>query len=312
MAFFVSHGLCAQQTPDSVKVGIYITSIHNVDFKQKEFSMNLWLWLKYKKVEFDFIKNLEVPNAKIFEKSYTTIDTLEDGTISILMKLQCVMKGNWNINYFPFDRQKLRFSIENSMYDSDALVFVVDTTGSPYGKYFLPEWEKDSVTIRSEIKEYETNFGDPALAQPHSSYSAYKVVISVHRDSWELFFKLFLGMYISFLIACICFYMPTDKVDSRLALSVGSLFAVVGNKYTIEAALPESNSFTLVDSLHGLTLCFIFTVVGASVFTYNLHKNNQIEKAKLLNKSIGLLLVLSFTIINFWYIYKALYSGAAA
>ena len=35
--------------PDTVSIGIYITSIHDIDFKQKEYSVNLWVWLKYKK-----------------------------------------------------------------------------------------------------------------------------------------------------------------------------------------------------------------------------------------------------------------------
>src|SRR6478672_854394 len=47
--------------PDTVKVGIYVTSVHNIDFKQKQYDINLWLWLKYKNPDFDFQKNLEIP-----------------------------------------------------------------------------------------------------------------------------------------------------------------------------------------------------------------------------------------------------------
>src|SRR6185369_10348143 len=162
-SFFVLKSSAQETNPDTVSVGIYVTSVHNVDFRQKEYSVNLWLWLKYKRPEFDFMKNLEIPMAKTFEKSYATIDTLEDGRIYILMKLQCVMKGTWKITYFPFDRQRLRFAIENSQYDSRELVFQPDTLGKHYGKYFLMGWEKDSFNIKSEIREYETSFGDPGL-----------------------------------------------------------------------------------------------------------------------------------------------------
>ena len=41
--------------PDTVRVGIYITSIHDIDFKQKEYTANLWVWLQYKNKEFDFL-----------------------------------------------------------------------------------------------------------------------------------------------------------------------------------------------------------------------------------------------------------------
>ncbi|HOZ80495.1 MAG TPA: hypothetical protein PLY34_21060, partial [Ferruginibacter sp.] len=45
---FSPSNLQAQDTlQDTVSVGIYITSIHDIDFKQKEYTITFWLWLKY-------------------------------------------------------------------------------------------------------------------------------------------------------------------------------------------------------------------------------------------------------------------------
>src|ERR1700710_72970 len=93
--------------PDTVKTGVYITSIHDINFKDKEYNITLWLWLKYKNKSFDFLHNLEVPQAKSVTTSFSTIDS-SNNRIYLLMKLQCVMKDSWAINNFPFDRQKLR------------------------------------------------------------------------------------------------------------------------------------------------------------------------------------------------------------
>ena len=311
-AFFTRHCEAQSTNPDTVNVGIYVTSIHDVDFRQKEYSINLWLWLKYKRTEFDFMRNLEVPMAKTFEKSYATIDTLEDGRIHMLMKLECVMKGSWRISDFPFDRQSLKFSIENSMYDASELVFTADTVGEHYGKDFLMEWEKDSFIISTENKEYNTAFGDPELSTPYSEYSAYKVTVVVHRDSWELFFKLFLGMYISFLISLVCFYIHPDNMDSRLALSVGSLFAVIGNKYIIDSTLPESNTFTLVDTLHAITLFYIFSVIASSIYTLKIIKMDKNElKAKRYNSITGRILLTAYILLNIWFVFNAYFGEAA-
>jgi len=64
--FFLSEArLYAQEDKiDTVHVGIYITSIHDIDFKDKEFTATFWLWLKYNNPKLDFISNLEIPNAK--------------------------------------------------------------------------------------------------------------------------------------------------------------------------------------------------------------------------------------------------------
>ena len=308
----LSANIVAQESkPDTVSVGVYVTSVHDVDFRQKEYSINLWLWLKYDRPEFDFMKNLEVPMAKKFERSYATLDTLEDGSVYLFMKLQCLMKGTWKIERYPFDHQQLRFSIENSMFDASELVFVADTLGAHYGKYFLMEWEKDSFVITTDIKKYETGFGDTELTEPYSEYSAYKVVIEVHRQSWELFFKIFLGMYISFLIALVCFYISAERTESRLGLSVGALFAVIGNKYVIDSTLPESNSFTLVDSLHGITLFYIFFVIAATVYTMKLLQNGENEKAKNHNRIIAWTLLFIYLALNAYFIINAYYDDTS-
>ena len=291
-----------KSVPDTVKTGIYITSIHDIDFKQNEYSVNLWLWLTYKNKKFDFVQNLEVPQAKTFTKSYSTIDS-SDGKVYLLMKLQCVMKDSWRIKNFPFDRQTLRFSIENSQFDSHDLIFVADTLGKHYDPRFtLRGWNIDSFDISIGIKAYETTFGDPTLEKPHVEYSSFRTKIVIRREAAELFWKLFLGMYVAFLISYICFYIHADNIDSRFGLSVGALFAAIGNKYIIDSSLPESISFTLVDALHGLTLFFIFIVVTASAYSLKLVKQNKIAAANRFDLITAQILLMIYILVNVYWI----------
>ncbi len=308
---FIFHPSFAKEThtPDTVSVGIYINSIHDIDFREKQYTINMWLWLKYKNQDFDFSKYLEVPMAKTVDKSFYTVDTLVDGRIYMLMKLQCVMKDSWRIDHFPFDRQKLRFSIENSQYDSDDLIFIEDTFGNHYSKSAFTGWNviPDSFRINTGITKYETTFGDPALTKPNSKFSTFIVQIGIERDSWWLFLKLFIGMYISFLLSYICFFIHRDNIDSRFSLGVGSLFAVIANKYVIDSSLPESTTFTLVDTLHGFTLFFVFASIAFSVYTLILVKANKIEQTQRFDKTASLILLITYLVLNGWYIYNACY-----
>ena len=260
--------------PDTVKVGIYITSIHDIDFKQKEYAINLWLWMKYKNRDFNFVDNLEIPQAKSVEKAFSVVDTSGEETY-LQMKLLCVMKDSWRIANFPFDHQTLRLSLENSQFDSRYLVFAADTIGKQFDPRFaLRGWSIDSCIITTGKKIYETGFGDERLDKPRTEYGTFRVRLSITRDAGGLFWKIFLGMYIAFLISYVCFYIHADGMDSRFGLSVGSLFAVVGNKYIIDSSLPESTSFTLVDTLHGITLFFIFTIIACTAYSLLLVKKD--------------------------------------
>ena len=305
VAFLANNAAAQSAPPDTVKTGIYITSIHNIDFKQNEYEANMWLWFTYKNRELNFVDNLEIPQAKTFSKSFTTIDST-GGRYYVLMKLACTMKDNWRINNFPFDHQRLRLSLENSQFDSKSLVFLPDTLGKHHDyKLTLRGWNIDTFAITTGIRVYETTFGDTSLLVPHVEYSGFKVNISISRNANELFWKMFLGMYVSFLIAYICFYIHADNIDSRFGLSVGALFAAVGNKYIIDSSLPESTSLTMVDNLHGITLLFIFLIIAASAYALRLHKANKAAQANRFDFITAQVLLAAYILLNVYCIIKA-------
>jgi len=305
LSLLLSNKAGAKEVPDTVKVGIYITSIHDIDFKQKEYAVTFWLWLKYKNKDFDFMQNLEVPQAKSVTRSFATIDS-SNNQVYLLMKMQCLMKDSWRIRNFPFDKQKLRLSIENSQFDSQSLVFVPDRVGKNYDPRFtLSGWTINSCNISVGVKRYETTFGDPTLTVPYSDYSSFKVLVNISRNAGGLFWKMFLGMYIAFLIAYICFYIHSDGMDSRFGLSVGALFAVIGNKYIIDSSLPETTSFTLVDMLHGLTLFFIFAIIAANTYSLKLVKEDKEIKARKFDMIAAQFFLVVYVLLNIYFIVRA-------
>lgn len=197
-------------------------------------------------------------------------------------------------------------SIENSQYDSSALIFIPDNVGQHFDKRFaLRGWTIDSCIISSAIKTYETGFGDESLEKPQSKYSVYRARLVLTRNATGLFWKMFLGMYIAFLIAYVCFYIHADGMDSRFGLSVGALFAVVGNKYIIDSSLPESSTFTLVDTLHAITLFFIMVIIAANAYSLKLIKRNEIPRSVRFDNRMALIVMVTYLLLNIFFILQA-------
>lgn len=290
---------------DTVHVGIYITSIHDIDFKDKEFTVTFWLWMKYRNPDLNFQKYLEIPNAKSFETSYYSSDTTGE-RIYLIMKVQAVMKDSWKVDNFPFDVQKLHLSIENSLFDSKSLIFMADTLGSHFDPRFtLGGWNIDSCIVSTGSRSYETAFGLENMQQQLVQYGTFDVRLSVSRETVGLFWKMFVGMYLAFLIAFICFFIHADLMDARFGLSVGSLFAVVGNKYIIESSLPETATFTLVDLLHDFTLFFILVIVVANAYSLETFKNHGLSRSDKFDRRFAWILMMIYVLLNGWFIWRA-------
>jgi hypothetical protein len=293
-----------EAVPDTVKVGAYVISLHDINFHEKEYTIRFWLWFVYDNPDFDFSKQLDIPNAKAIEPPEIIMDSI-DGKAWAIMKMKCTMKERWDVKDFPFDRQHLKVQIENTLFDNTRLVFTPDVKGSKFDKEeAIDGWEIKNFRVANGDNDYETGFGDESTDS--QVFSTFNLEMDIDRDAFGLFMKIFIGMYIAFLISIISFTPHPSELEPRFGLPVGGLFAAVGNKYIIDSLLPESSDFTLVDTLHSLTFVSILLTLIVSAITLKLYDNKKEEMALKVN-SIGSRVVVSvYLVANFIFIALAL------
>ena len=287
-----------EQAPDTVKVGAYIISVHDINFHNKEYTVRFWLWLLYDNLEFDFPTQIDIPNAKQIDKPEVIMDMV-DGKMWQLMKMKCLMKHNWRVGEFPFDKQQLVVHIENSIYDKSSLVFVPDEMGSTFDRELtLDGWRISNFEVNTNTHEYTTVFGDPSSDMLHSEYASFNIKLDIERDAWGLFMKIFIGMYIAFLISILSFITKPAELEPRFGLPVGGLFAAVGNKYIIDSLLPESSSFTLVDSLHAITFMAIFGTLLVSAVALYFHDKGKSSISGKVNYWGSRVVMVTYVVMN--------------
>ena len=306
LLFFIASFLPAMaQDPDTVKAGAYIISVHDINFHDKEYTIRFWLWFLYKNPEFDFKNQLDIPNAKEIDEPETLSDTVS-GKTWVQMKMKCTMKENWVVHNFPFDKQHLHVRVENTVFDKNKLIFFPDKRHSMFDDIEgLDGWVIKDFAVSSDTTRYGTGFGDPRKGHDSQTFSTFKIDMNIEREAWGLFMKIFIGMYIAFLIALISFATHPWELEPRFGLPVGGLFAAVGNKYIIDSLLPESPEFSLVDTLHSITFFGILSVLAVSAISMKLYKEDNKEICLRADR-IGFRIVTgAFVVLNVYYIVAA-------
>jgi hypothetical protein len=295
-----------QGQPDTVKVGAYVISLHDINFRDKEYTMRFWLWFVYDNPDFDFTTQLDIPNAKTIERPEIIMDSV-DGKAWAIMKMKCTMKAKWLVNDFPFDKQHLRVQIENTLFDNKSLVFVPDIIGSKFDKEdVLDGWTISDFNVADGTHLYETGFGDATPGRDQQTFSTFILEMDIDRQALGLFMKIFFGMYIAFLIAAISFIPKPWELDPRFGLPVGGLFAAVGNKYIIDTVLPETSTFTLVDTLHTLTFFAIFAILVVSAICLKLYDTGRQEACIRVNKIGSRIVITLYILANILFIWLAI------
>jgi len=273
-------------------------SIHDINFHDKEYTARFWLWMNYTNPEFNFVNQIDIPNAKSIEQPNIITDTINNN-IYVLLKMKCTMKQSWEVMDYPFDDQELLINVENSLFDTKSLVFIADTLDSNYDPNMnVDGWTVKNFKVGTGISPYPTAFGFPNSTIHQSDYSKYTISFTLVRNAFGLFLKIFLGMYIAFLISIVTFILKPEEIEPRFGLPVGGLFAAVGNKYIIDSILPETSSFTLVDSLHSMTFLFIFFIIATAAISLIILNRGNSAKARRFDKKAAFWIFFSYAIIN--------------
>ena len=296
-----------QAQPDTVKTGVYIISVHDINFHDKEYTIRFWQWFLYKNPDFDFSSQIDITNAKSIEQPDIITDEMEGKTWA-MMKMKCVMKENWQVHDFPFDKQHLKVKIENSIYDVNSLVFKPDIKGSIFDDdETIDGWTISNFKVSVDTNLYKTGFGDSRPGRDKQNFSQFLIEMDIEREAFGLFMKIFLGMYIAFLISMLSFTPHPSELEPRFGLPVGGLFAAVGNKYIIDSLLPETSSFTLVDTLHSLTFLAIFMTLLVSAFSLKLHDKGKTEESVRFSKMGSRVVISAYVLLNLIFILLAVF-----
>lgn len=280
---------------DTVKVGVYITSIYALGFAENDFGIDFWVWFVHKNKDVDPKETMEIVNSESQTFEYGTNEEKGNYMWSV-QKCRAMIKKNWEISRFPLDDQTLEVILEETDRDTSGVVYIADTANSKIDPSVdLNGWNISSFSILPSVKTYNTTYGDPTL-QGTSSYARLEFNTVIQRDGKRIFLKLFLGLYVAFLIALAVFFLDGAEIGARTSLAVGALFAAVGNKYIVDSSLPDHTSFTIVDKLHNLTFALIFVSIVFNVISNATFRKGKAALGKKIDYSAFIFLLVAYAV----------------
>jgi hypothetical protein len=291
-------------------IGIFITSLHDLDVTADTFGVDYWVWTVHPP-ELNPLETLEFYNAK---EAHADLDqTAERGDRSWSQrKISAVVRHDWDISNFPFDRQVLDIVLEEGVADTTALMYSADTANSGYNEdIYLEGWHITDFALEERTVDYATTFGDPDIFDG-SSYARLVASVQLQRETMTGFFKLVTGVYVASAIGFLSFLMIPQHppiFGARMGVLVGALFATVLSLRSSEAVLGTTESVSLVDKIHILAMVYILIAALITVLVRKAYESGKEELAKRRNRVWLRVLGISFVLINGLLIIMAAIAG---
>ncbi len=254
---------------EQVTVGVHIASIEDLDFFKGTFKTTFWVWWVYDEEAYAPHEQVEIINAADFKLETVVRRSLPDGSRHLAAKFVATIWQDWDLQHFPFDRQTLRIVIESVGLRAHQLQFYPDQEDSTIGRDLeLDGWRILGVNLIPENYQYLSTFGIPS-AKP-AVYPRITAQIPIERDSITLFFSVYVGYLIAFLITSLLYLVDVLPLQPRINMLMGSIFAAIGNKYVIDTNYPPPSTFSLAEKI-GLStfaliaIAFVVTVLSVKL-----------------------------------------------
>lgn len=282
-----------------VKVGIFISSLYDLNFQDNSYSMDFWIWWKYDNHEdapwekhpveghriYIPYKQIEIINKQSFEieKSYQEVGY--DGSVYVMAKFNAKINQKWDFSDFPFDTQKILMELESVEYDSSKLDFIVDDQKNDFivsNDVQFAKWNIDRLlNLETCDKIYESSFG----GETQGIYSRIRMTANLSRNVDALMFlDTYLGFFLAFIMCCVLFFLELEHLADRIGVIFAATISAIGQKQILQINFPNAVDSQISNVIQSATFSIILITLVCSISCNKLVKTGMQTNKEIASK----------------------------
>ncbi len=264
----------ATPKPAVVTVGTFVNQIYGVDLKNNSFNVDFYVWCRWTDDSLHPLDSLQLVNGRINSKSAITVKRVGDLNVASARIAATITKFG-NMERFPLDKHELTIELEDGIADSKSLVYQPDSAYIGAAEDVrVPGWTisrtAPSITAHRYKVRVQPDTTSPEEQSTQALFSRYVYSTFIARPGYGRFVKLFLGLFVSVLVAYLAFFVRPRDLSPRVGLGTGAIFAVAATSFSINGMLPESASITMADRLIMGAMTYVATSILGTICSVQL------------------------------------------
>jgi hypothetical protein len=304
----------AKAEPDTERVvfGAYINNLEDIDLTTNSYSVDLYLWLRWKGQKIDPSITIEPMNtvhgddAVEMRRLYETPLDMPDGSKYMAYRVQGSFNSKMDLAEYPFDVQSLTMEFEDSAYDGKTLEYVPDTNPVTINDNLtLPGYIVGKPTATASDHRYPTNFGDISITGG-TGYSRITVTLPVTRNVLPTVVKIIVPISIVVLITALVFLLPARMEDARIGIGITAMLTMVALQWTTTGSLPNVSYLMMIDLVYMLSIGYVLGAMCYTVLASRRARHDASESALDLRVGVaslvGYVVLMVLTVVLFLWI----------
>jgi hypothetical protein len=268
-----------EPVPVQVEVAAYVMDLLSIDEKEQTFQAEVLFNLRWKdprlarrdtrsvrliqdaaesQLEKMWNPNLQFVNAvekNVFNQALTVSP---DGTVEHRIDVLGRFSTPMDFQRFPFDRQRLRISIESFLEQTDQLRFVPNLKRT--------RADPDSAGGDLNLAAISASVTRSAVTGWNEDFSRYVLELTVERNVNFYVWRVIVPIVIIVMISFALFFVDISSYHDRVGIAMACLLACVATQFAISFSLPRISYLTPIDRFFVWT--YISIGLGVALSTW--------------------------------------------
>jgi hypothetical protein len=299
--------------PTQVSVGIWIVDISNIDSAQQNFTADVAIVLRWKDARLAHagtgvahyaLDQIWTPRVGIANETSSVVRKLPesaevepDGTVLYRQRYVGAFTQPLRLQSFPFDRQAFRIQFVAIRYRPDEVMFVPDENWIRDGlrqaagisqSIILPDWTVDKWATKATVY---------ALT-PGLQYSSYVFEFTASRNVEHYILKVILPLVLIVMMSWAVFWTEPTNSNSQFSIAVTSMLTLIAYRFAVDSQLPRLPYMTRLDVFFLISTLLVFFSLIEVLVTTILDNNQQIARAKKLDRYCRVIVPVIFVIAS--------------
>jgi transposase-like protein len=289
---FAPVGLSAAEsagTPSQVTVGAYLNNVQELALKEHSYEVDLYIWFRWRDDALSPAESVEMVNPNqlwgtVSKLLYDEPVRLPTGESYQVLRVQGRFSRKFFFHNYPFDRQELVVEFEDSVHETNRLVYVADQAAVAMNpSLVLPGFRLSPPRLDILTFAYPTTFGDPRRSEP-GSYSRARLSLPIARPILTSMLKTLLPVLCVGLGASLMLLLRTTYIDARLGIGITSLLTVVAIQLAANETMPSPDYLVLMDKIHLTAYLYVLVGLGVVLYTARQVERGGVEVAQRLQR----------------------------
>ena len=244
-------------------------------------------------------------DKSLFSEKYVFNPYYEDGEkineLGILYRSEGVykFKENYNLRNFPFDKQKLKIWIHQTINTIDDYHA---TPSSLTEKNLINFTSKENNIPGWNVTNVEVNF--KTIEIDKLIFDGLELSMDIERKSSYYIFKIIFPIILILMVCWSAVWIDPKEIESRLTVTIVCLLSLIAYNFVIDSELPKLEYLTIMDYI--ILVSYIYATIPnfLSIYSFELQKKNRklTERYEQYEKKYGLpsylLIIILIVLIN--------------